>query len=40
MGIVQAMQGKKAEAQASFAQVEGDRAPVAQLWAAYVASQG
>ncbi len=40
LGIAQAMQGKKAEAQASFAQVEGDRAAIAQLWAAYVASQG
>jgi tetratricopeptide (TPR) repeat protein len=40
LGIAQAMQGKKAEAQASFAQVEGNRASVAQLWAAYIASQG
>jgi hypothetical protein len=34
-GIVQARQGKKAEAEATFAQVQGARAPLAKLWAIY-----
>ncbi|MEO5707387.1 MAG: hypothetical protein ABIT10_07685 [Alteraurantiacibacter sp.] len=40
LGIAQFNQGKKAEAQATFAQVEGDRAALAALWVAYIASQG
>jgi hypothetical protein len=36
IGIAQADQGKYAEAQATFAQVTGVRAPVAKLWTAYV----
>jgi hypothetical protein len=34
-GIVQARQGKTAEAQATFAQVQGTRAPLAKLWSIY-----
>lgn len=36
IGIAQADQGKYAEAQSTFAQVTGVRAPVAKLWTAYV----
>jgi hypothetical protein len=39
MGIAQADQGKYAEAQATFAQVTGARAPVAKMWAAYAKSK-
>lgn len=39
LGMAQALQGKYAEAQASFAKVSGARAPVAKLWAAYAASK-
>ena len=39
LGIAQAQQGKKAEAKATFAQVGGARAPVAQMWTAYVDSR-
>ena len=39
LGIAQAQQGKKAEAKATFEQVGGARAPVAQMWTAYVASR-
>lgn len=35
LGMAQALQGKYAEAQASFAQVTGTRVPVAKLWSAY-----
>jgi len=38
-GIAQAMQGKKAEATATFAQVQGDRAALAAIWNAWLASQ-
>jgi hypothetical protein len=34
-GIAQARQGKTAEAEATFAQVQGTRAPLAKLWAIY-----
>jgi tetratricopeptide (TPR) repeat protein len=40
LGIAQFQQGKTAEAQATFAQVQGDRAAVAALWSAFVASRG
>jgi hypothetical protein len=39
IGIAQADQGKYAEAQATFAQVSGVRAPVAKLWTAYAKSK-
>jgi tetratricopeptide (TPR) repeat protein len=39
LGIAQAQQGKKAEAKATFAQVSGARAPVAQMWTAFVESR-
>jgi tetratricopeptide (TPR) repeat protein len=39
MGIAQTRQDKLAEAKASFGQVNGVRAPVARLWAAYAASK-
>jgi hypothetical protein len=39
MGIAQADQGKYAEAQSTFAQVTGNRAPVAKMWAAYAKSK-
>lgn len=39
LGIAQADQGKYAEAQSTFAQVTGTRAPVAKLWTAYVKSK-
>ena len=39
LGITQFHQGKLAEASASFGQVAGPRAPIAQLWQAFVASQ-
>lgn len=35
LGIAQADQGKYAEAQATFARIQGPRAPIARLWAAY-----
>lgn len=37
LGIAQADQGKFAEAQATFAKVEGNRKPIAALWSAYAA---
>lgn len=40
LGIAQFHQGKTAEAQATFAQVQGDRAAVAALWSAFIASRG
>ncbi len=39
LGIVQADQGKAAEAQATLAKVQGMRKPIAQLWAAYAAQK-
>lgn len=39
LGIAQADLGKLAEAQATFAKVDGVRAPIAQLWSAYVRSK-
>ena len=36
LGIAQADQGKYADAQATFAKVEGVRKPIAQLWLIYV----
>lgn len=39
LGMAQALQGKYAEAQTSFAKVSGTRAPVAKLWTAYAASK-
>ncbi|MEO6154034.1 MAG: hypothetical protein ABIT09_03465 [Croceibacterium sp.] len=39
LGIAQAQQGKTAAAKAAFAQVGGARAPVAQMWQAYLASK-
>ena len=39
LGIAQADQGKYADAQQSFAQVGGIRAPTAKLWSAYVANK-
>src|SRR5688572_25344819 len=39
LGIAQAQQGKKAEASATLKQVGGARAPVAQMWSAYVESR-
>lgn len=39
LGIAQADQGKHAEAQKTFAQVTGARAPIAKLWSAYSASK-
>ena len=39
LGISQARQGKNAEAKATLAQVSGARAPIAQLWSAYVDSK-
>lgn len=39
LGIAQIDGGKYAEAQQSFAQVDGIRAPIAKLWAAYAASK-
>lgn len=40
LGIAQAKQGKFAEAQATLGQVTGERAPIAQMWAAYAETQG
>ena len=40
LGIAQADQGKYAEAQATFAKVQGPRQPIAQLWALYAAQGG
>lgn len=39
LGIAQADQGKAAEAQATFAKVQGARKPMAQLWSAYAAQK-
>jgi tetratricopeptide (TPR) repeat protein len=39
LGIAQLDQGKVAEAQASFAKVQGSRRPIAQLWSAYAAQK-
>ena len=39
LGIAQIDQGKAAEAQATFAKVQGPRKPIAQLWSAYAASK-
>ncbi len=39
LGIAQTQQGKYAEAKATFAQVSGARASIAQLWTAYVDSK-
>ena len=39
LGIVQAQQGKNAEARATFEQVSGARVPVARMWTAYVESR-
>jgi tetratricopeptide (TPR) repeat protein len=39
LGIAQARQGKNAEAKATFAQVSGARAGIAQLWSAYIDSK-
>lgn len=39
MGIAQVDQGKFAEAQATLAQVNGPRQPIAKLWGAYAASK-
>ena len=36
--IAQAQQGKNADAKANFAQVSGERVPVAAMWQAYVDS--
>ena len=36
LGIAQARQNKNAEAKASFAKVTGARAPIAEMWTAYV----
>jgi hypothetical protein len=40
LGIAQADQGKAAEAQASFAKVEGARQAIARLWALYAQQAG
>lgn len=39
LGIAQVDQGKAAEAQATFAKVQGARKPIAQLWSAYAAQK-
>ncbi len=39
LGIAQADQGKYADAQATFAKVQGPRSAIAKLWAAYAASK-
>jgi hypothetical protein len=39
LGIAQVRQGKNAEAKATFAQVSGARAGIAQLWSAYIDSK-
>jgi len=39
LGIAQAQQGKNDAAKSTFAQVSGARAPVAQMWSAYVESK-
>jgi Flp pilus assembly protein TadD len=39
LGIAQSDQGKAAEAQATFAKVQGPRKPMAQLWSAYAAQK-
>jgi tetratricopeptide (TPR) repeat protein len=39
LGIAQALQGKRAEAKATFSQVGGPRASVARMWTAYVDSK-
>jgi hypothetical protein len=40
LGIAQVDQGKFADAQATFAKVEGSRQPIAQLWSLYAAQGG
>ncbi|WP_390551457.1 hypothetical protein [Qipengyuania sp. MTN3-11] len=40
LGIAQLNQGKTAEAKANFAQVEGQRQPIARLWSVYADQQG
>ncbi|HEX7753387.1 MAG TPA: hypothetical protein VF440_13425 [Novosphingobium sp.] len=40
LGIAQVDQGKGAEAQATFAKIQGVRQPIAQLWSAYAAQKG
>lgn len=39
LGIAQVDQGKLAEAQATFAKVQGERQPIAQLWSVYAAQK-
>jgi len=39
LGIAQVFEGKFAEAQDSFAKVQGSREPIARLWSAYAAQQ-
>jgi hypothetical protein len=39
LGIAQADTGRYAEAQATFAKVDGVRKPIAALWSAYAASK-
>lgn len=39
LGIAQALAGNFAEAQVTLAKVQGDRAPIARLWATYAAQQ-
>ncbi|MFC3096459.1 hypothetical protein [Alteraurantiacibacter palmitatis] len=40
LGMMQAWQGKAADAQATLSQVTGERAIVARMWAAYAATRG
>jgi hypothetical protein len=40
LGIAQAEQGKSAEAQATFAKIQGDREAIAKLWALYAKQKG
>jgi hypothetical protein len=40
LGIAQVDQGKTAEAQASFAKIQGSRKAIGQLWSAYAAQKG
>lgn len=40
LGIAQLLQGKIAEAQETFAKVDGKRAPIARLWSVYAEVQG
>ena len=39
IGIAQVHQSKMAEAKSSFAQISGDRKPVAKMWTAYIESR-